>query len=240
MYNVNSDQSIQMINKVYQQYPKYNVAVDCAIFGYEEGELKLLLYPRGFEPSIGKWSLMGGFVGDNESLEQAAFRVLMQTTGLKDIFLEQVLAFSKPDRDPGARVISMSFVALIRIDQHDKDLVRENGAHWWPITKLPAMVFDHGEIVDKALVFLQRRAATELIGRELLPDMFTLMQLRNLYEAIYQRPFDPGNFRKKALSLNVLGKLNVKNTSESKKGAFYYHFLPQDSEVAKINDFKFC
>ncbi len=96
-------------------HPKHFVAVDCAIFGYEEGELKILLYPRGFEPSLGKWSLMGGFVQDNESVEVAARRVLMQTTGLREIYLEQVAAFSEPDRDDGARVISIAFVALIPI-----------------------------------------------------------------------------------------------------------------------------
>ena len=204
--------------ETYKLYPKHYVAVDCSIFGYEDGELKLLLYPRGFEPSYGKWSLMGGFVQESESMEEAAMRVLMQTTGLKDIFLEQASAFSKPDRDPGARVISMAYVALIRIDIHDKDLVRENGAHWWPVTKLPSLVFDHESIVENALAVLQQKASIDLIGKELLPDMFTLMQLRNLYEAIFQKSFDPGNFRKKVLSVGILERSNSKNTTESKKG----------------------
>lgn len=216
--------TIQMLSEMYKQHPKHYVAVDCSIFGYEDGELKLLLYPRGFEPSLGKWSLMGGFVQENESMEEAALRVLLQTTGLKDIFLEQGNAFSNPNRDPGARVISMTFVALIRIDIHDKDLVRENGAHWWPITKLPSLVFDHESIVENALGLLQKKASIDLIGRELLPEMFTLMQLRNLYEAIFQKTFDPGNFRKKVLSVGILERLNSKNTTESKKGAYYYRF----------------
>jgi len=219
-----SEHSIIVQNEIYKQHPKHYIAVDCSIFGYEEGELKLLLYPRGFEPSLGKWSLMGGFVQENESMEEAARRVLLQTTGLKDIFLEQGSAFSKPDRDPGARVISMTFVALIRIDIHDKDLVRESGAHWWPVTKLPALVFDHEEIVANALSLLQQKASIDLIGNELLPEMFTLMQLRNLYDAIFQKSFDPGNFRKKVLSEGILNRLNIKNTNESKKGAFYYQF----------------
>jgi 8-oxo-dGTP diphosphatase len=167
-------------------------------------------------------------------LEEGAQRVLLQTTGLKDIFLEQATAFSKPDRDPGARVISMTFVALIRIDIHDKDLVRENGAHWWPVTKLPSLVFDHQEIVMNALTLLQQKASIDLIGKELLPQMFTLMQLRNLYEAIFQKSFDPGNFRKKALSVGVLERLNLKNTTESKKGAYYYQF--KKSETANQNE----
>ena len=222
------ENSILKQAEIYKQHPKHYVAVDCSIFGYEDGELKLLLYPRGFEPSQGKWSLMGGFVQENESVEEAAGRVLLQTTGLKDLFLEQASAFSRPDRDPGARVISMTFVALIRIDIHDKDLVRESGAHWWPVRKLPAMIFDHEAIVENALALLQQKASMGLIGNELLPDMFTLMQLRNLYEAIFQRTFDPGNFRKKVLSIDILERLNIKNTTESKKGAFYYKFKKID------------
>ncbi len=223
------ESAILMLTELYKQYTKHYVAVDCSIFGYEDGELKLLLYPRGFEPAQGKWSLMGGFVQENESVEEAARRVLLQTTGLKDIFLEQASAFSKPDRDPGARVISMTFVALIRIDIHDKDLVRESGAHWWPVTKLPALIFDHEEIVANGMSLLQQKASIDLIGKELLPEMFTLMQLRNLYEAIFQKSFDPGNFRKKVLSLGILERLNLKNTKESKKGAFYYQFRSGDT-----------
>jgi ADP-ribose pyrophosphatase YjhB (NUDIX family) len=221
-------------------HPKLHVAVDCVIFGYEDAELKLLLRPREMEPAMGKWSLMGGFVDSDESLENAAMRVLSATTGLKDIFLEQVAAFSAVDRDPGARVISIAFVALIQIDQHDKALVRENGAHWWPLKQLPELIFDHDQIIQGGLQLLQKRASYELTGKELLPERFTLMQLRSLYEAIYQRSFDPGNFRKKVLSLNVLERLNIKNTTESKKGAFYYRFKENEDvsygdRIFKVN-----
>jgi len=239
-YNkMEGEKAILMLSELYKQHPKHYVAVDCSIFGYEDGELKLLLYPRGFEPSLGKWSLMGGFVQETESMEEAARRVLLQTTGLKDIFLEQATAFSKPNRDPGARVISMTFMALIRIDIHDKDLVRENGAHWWPVTKLPALIFDHEEIVANALELLQQKASIDLIGKELLPEMFTLMQLRNLYEAIFQKTFDPGNFRKKVLSVGILERLNLKNTKESKKGAFYYQFKSGDTGLRSERIVKF-
>jgi len=214
-----------MLSQIYKLHPKHYVAVDCSIFGYEGGELKLLLYPRAFEPEKGKWSLMGGFVAENESLEDAARRVLLQTTGLKDIFLEKAWAYSAPNRDPGARVISMNFVSLIRIDLHDKELVAGSGAKWWPVTNLPALIFDHGEMIRNAIVLLQQKAVIDLIGKELLPEMFTLTQLRNLYEAIFQKTLDPGNFRKKVLSLAVIERLNEKNTTASKKGAFYYRFV---------------
>jgi 8-oxo-dGTP diphosphatase len=233
------ENALSMLSKIYKQHPRHYVAVDCSIFGYEEGELKLLLYPRGFEPARGKWSLMGGFVQQDESLEEAARRILLQTTGLQDIFLEQAAAFSKTDRDPGARVISMTFVALIRIDQHDKELVRENGAHWWPVTKLPALIFDHDAIIRNALSVLQQKAGINLVGKELLPELFTLMQLKNLYEAIFQRTFDPGNFRKKVLSLDIIERSNEKNTSESKKGAYYYRFKETESEMRSERIVKF-
>ena len=218
--------------KLYSNHPKHFVSVDCVIFGYRNDELCLLLYPRGFEPSQGKWSLMGGFIQKNESSEEAAKRVLTQTTGLKNIYLEQVETFAQPNRDPEARVISISYYALSRMDEYDEKSVREHGAHWWPITELPQMIFDHTNMVEKALIKLQQKSGYSLVGKELLPEKFTLMQLRKLYEAIFQREFDPGNFRKKILSLDTLQRLNTKNYSESKKGAFYYKC--QNSKSEKI------
>ena len=208
--------------ELYKLHPRYHVAVDCVILGYQDEEIKLLLYPRSFEPSKGKWSLLGGFVQDNESADEAAARILKQTTGLEQIYLEQVAAFSDHGRDPEARVISLAYFALIRIDLHNEDCVRENGAYWIPIRKLPNLIFDHQSMFEKALVKLQQKAGYSLVGLELLPEMFTLIQLRKLYEAIFQHEYDPGNFRKKILSLGALEKLNVKDASESRKGAFYY------------------
>ncbi len=206
----------------YKGHSKYLLAVDCVVFGYEMGELKLLLYPRGFEPGKGKWSLIGGFVQPDESCEEAATRVLKQTTGLQDIFLEQVAAFSSPSREEFLRVISLAFFALIDIREHSNNLAREQKSGWWPLSQLPELIFDHSEMVDKALTRLQQKAGYSLVGIELLPDKFTLLQLRKLYEAIYQRKFDAGNFRKKILSLDVLEKLEEKNWTESRKGAYYY------------------
>jgi ADP-ribose pyrophosphatase YjhB (NUDIX family) len=217
--------------ELYKIHPQHYVSVDCAILGYQDEEVKLLLYPRSFEPFKGNWSLLGGFVEENESADEAAARILKQTTGLEQIFLEQVASFSKPDRDPEARVISLAYYALIRIDLHDEECVKENGAFWVSINKLPNLIFDHQEMFEKALVKLQQKAGYSLCGSELLPEMFTLIQLRKLYEAIFQREFDPGNFRKKILSLEVLEKLSVKDASESKKGAFYYRAKSNIGEI---------
>jgi ADP-ribose pyrophosphatase YjhB (NUDIX family) len=217
--------------ELYKVHPQYYVAVDCVILGYQDEEIKLLLYPRSFEPYKGSWSLLGGFVEENESADQAAARILKQTTGLEEIFLEQVASFSDPRRDPEARVISLAYYALIRIDLHDEECVKENGAYWVPIRELPTLIFDHAEMFGKALVKLQQKAGYSLCGSELLPEMFTLIQLRKLYEAIFQREFDPGNFRKKILSLGVLEKLSVKDASESRKGAFYYKAKSNIGEI---------
>ena len=217
--------------ELYKEHPRHFVAIDCVILGYQDEEIKLLLYPRSFEPYKGKWSLLGGFVQENESGDEAAARILRQTTGLGQIFLEQVASFSELNRDPEARVISLAYFALIRIDLHDEECVRENGAYWVPIRKLPQLIFDHQAMFEKALVKLQQKAGYSLVGLELLPEMFTLIQLRKLYEAIFQREFDPGNFRKKILSLGVLEKLTVKDVSESRKGAFYYKAKSNIGEI---------
>ena len=193
------------------RYPKYHVAVDCIIFGYENEKLKLLVSRRRFQPALGEWSLMGGWVNDEETVEKAAKRVLFQVTGLKDIYLEQVQVFSQPKRDPGGRVISVTFYAMIRIDKHDKELVNEHGAEWRSIDKIPKLVFDHNQMVQISHEKLKMKASYDLIGKNLLPSKFTILQLRTLYEAIFQRSFDPGNFRKKILSLKVLERLNEKN-----------------------------
>ena len=224
---------------LYRGSPKQYVAVDCVIFGYEDYELKLLLHPRPLEPDKGGWSLMGGFCGDEESLEEAAERVLEKNTGLTDIFLDQVQAFSRPDRDPGGRVISVVFYALIPLFQQDVEKVRRKGAKWFPVSDLPDMIFDHSEMVENAMKKLQMRAGYHLVGRELLTEQFTLNQLRRLYEAIFQRELDPGNFRKKVLSLKVLERLNKKNTTESKKGAYLYRFVSEpeasSERILKVN-----
>lgn len=210
----------------YVKHPKILVAVDSIIFGFNENdtELKVLLLKRKFEPSKGEWSLMGGFVNPDESLDAAAQRIVLQLTGLDDVYMEQLYAFGDPARDPGGRIISVSYVSLIKINEHDRELVRKNGAYWIPLSELPNLIFDHSEMVSKALRKLRIRARTQPIGFELLPEKFTIPQLQRLYEAIYQTPFDKRNFRRKVLTMGLLDKLDEKEKETSKKGAYYYEF----------------
>ena len=196
----------------YSEHEKFHVAVDSIIFGYdEEGrELKVLLLKRKFQPAMGEWSLMGGFLNANESIDEAAKRILTQLTGLSEVYMEQLYTFGELDRDPGARIISVAYFALIKINASDLELVRTHGATWVPISAMPQLIFDHSAMVDRALKKLQIRARTQPIGFELLPDKFTIPQLQGLYEAIYNKTLDKRNFRRKLLSMDLLEKAGRK------------------------------
>jgi len=227
--------------KLYSEHHKHLVAVDCIIFGYDilEKEIKLLLIKRSFEPALGKWSLAGGFVKENESLDEAASRILYKLTGLRDVYMEQSYTYGEIDRDPGARVISTSYSALIAIQDIDRELKELNGAHWQSLTRLPLLIFDHADMVRRALNELQDQIKVRPVGFALLPEKFTLVQLQDLYEAIYQRKIDKRNFRKKILSMNILEKLDEKEKVTSKKGAFYYKFNEKRYEIYKKQGFFF-
>ena len=200
------------------------VATDCIVFGFDSGELKLLLFKRRVEPHKGEWSLIGSFVDLDEDVDAAARRVLKEITGLERVFFEQVKTYGKKDRDPGYRCISIAQYALLRIDRYDKELVDRHGAFWYRIQDLPDLVLDHRTMVEDALQTLRRKARYQPIGFELLPEKFTIPQLQSLYEAIYQRELDPRNFRKKVLSLGVLKKWDEKDRNSSKRGAYLYSF----------------
>jgi ADP-ribose pyrophosphatase YjhB (NUDIX family) len=227
--------------KIYSDKSRHLVAVDCIIFGYDISEkvIKLLLVKRSFEPAMGKWSLAGGFIDADESLDEAANRILFKLTGLRNVFLEQSFTYGNINRDPGARVISTSYFSLIKIQDIDKNAQQTNGAHWRSITELPELIFDHGEMVARALEELRCQIKVKPVGFELLPEKFTLVQLQDLYEAIYQRNIDKRNFRKKILSMNLLQKFDEKEKTTSKKGAYYYKFIGEKYQTLRQNGFYF-
>lgn len=219
----------------YSSNDTFYVAVDCIILGFKENELCVLLLKRGFEPAKGKWSLAGGFVKKKESLDQSAIRILTELTGLSDIFMEQVEAFGEIERDPGERVISVAYYALINTAHYNPQLVRHYHTRWYNLKKLPALIFDHNVMIQKSIVRLKQKAGIQPIGFNLLPEHFTLIQLQRLYEAIYQKEFDNRNFRKKILSFDFIEKLEVKDKSSSKRGSFLYKFNKEKYEKANIN-----
>ena len=208
----------------YNINPRFYVSVDCIIFGFDKGSLKLLLLKRNFEPAKGSWSLMGGFVQDGESVDDAAKRVLAELTGLENVYMEQVGTFGEVDRDPGERVISVAYYALININKYDRNLVQQHNAHWAEINEIPPLVFDHPQMVKQARIMLQKKASSEPIGFNLLPSQFTLFQLQSLYEAIYGEPLDKRNFRKRVADLNYIEKTDKIDKTGSKRGAALYKF----------------
>jgi ADP-ribose pyrophosphatase YjhB (NUDIX family) len=198
------------------------VAVDCIIFGFDGNDIKLLLIQRGLNPEKGKWSLMGGFLQPDESLEQAANRVLKKLTGLEGVFMQQLEAFGEPDRDPVERTISIAYFALIDIHNYEKQLSNDYHAEWFHLKKIPDLIFDHKKMVEGAKRQLRYKAALHPILFELLPTRFTIPQLQILYERIYDTRFDNRNFSRKVLSTELLIKQKEKDKANSKKGAFYY------------------
>jgi 8-oxo-dGTP diphosphatase len=216
-------------NLLFQQHmTKYSgqqrilVAVDCIIFGFDGMDIKLLLIQRSFEPEKGKWSLMGGFLQRDEKMEEAADRILKQLTGLEGVYMEQLFAFSDPDRDPEERTISVAYFALIDIHQYEKQLSDQYNAEWFLLSKRPRLIFDHDEMVRCAQRQLRYKAALHPLLFELLPARFTIPQLQNLYEGVYETIFDNRNFTRKIMSTGLLVKQASKDKSGSKKGAYYY------------------
>lgn len=207
------------------QYPgqkHYLVAVDCIIFGFDGEHLKLLLIKRGFEPKKDEWSLMGGFVQPTESLNEAAERILHQLTGLSGVYLEQLQTLGHPDRDPIERTFSVAYFALIDIHKYEKQISKDYSPSWVSFNKAPNLIFDHSYMVSVARKSLRYKASLHPILFELLPEKFTMRQLQNLYEDVYDTTFDKRNFSRKILSTALLIKQREKDKAGSKRGAFYY------------------
>jgi ADP-ribose pyrophosphatase YjhB (NUDIX family) len=208
--------------KRYNRQNRILVAVDCIIFGFDGQDIKLLLIKRGFEPEKGRWSLMGGFVQPGESFEVSAQRVLKQLTGLENVYLEQLYAFGDPHRDPLERTASVAYFALIDISKYEKQLSDNFHPEWFYLKKVPSLIFDHKEMIQMAKEKLRYKAAFHPVLFELLPAKFTLPQLQNLYESVYESHMDKRNFSRKVLSTGLLIKQKQKDKGGSKKGAFYY------------------
>ncbi|MFT4093351.1 MAG: NUDIX domain-containing protein [Niabella sp.] len=225
--------------KKHTSIKKFAVAIDCIVFGFDGQHLKLLLIKRGFEPEKGKWSLMGGFVGDAESADVAASRILKSLTGLEGIYLEQFHTFSSLLRDPAQRTISIAYFALIDIKKYKHPLNPDFEAAWFPIKDFPQLIFDHNEMVLSAQKKLQYKAASHTILFELLPEKFTLPLLQTLFEDVFDTNFDKGNFSRKMLSTKLLIKQKEKDKSNSKKGAYYYtldkkHYQQNLHKISKL------
>jgi ADP-ribose pyrophosphatase YjhB (NUDIX family) len=208
----------------YSEYQKIFVSVDCIIFGFEENKLKVLIGKRKMDPGRGEWSLYGGFVRIDESVDDAANRTLFELTGMRNIYMRQVGAFGSVDRDPGERVVSVAYYALINVKDYDRQLLQEHGVEWVNIEEMPPLYSDHREMVNKARKMMKEIIKTEPVGFRLLPNLFTLTQLQRLYEAVNGEELDKRNFRKRIKEMDFIEKTELIDKTSSKRGAYLYRF----------------
>lgn len=207
------------------EFPRAALTVDCVVFGFDEGSLKILLIRRGIEPFKGSWALPGGFVRTDETLDEAARRELREEAGLEKIYLEQLYTFGGIGRDPRERVVSVAWFALVRRADHLPAAATDAAeAAWFEADKVPSLAFDHAEILATALDRLRGKIRWQPVGFELLPKKFTLSQLQALYEAILGRELDKRNFRKKLLALDLLAALDETTTAGSRRPAQLFRF----------------
>ncbi|MBC7865462.1 MAG: NUDIX hydrolase [Bacteroidia bacterium] len=221
-------------------YERPALATDCVIFGFDGGELKVLLMERETEDSQSTWSLPGGFVYMNETTEESAKRILHEKTGIKNVFVEQLYTFSEVDRDPRQRVVAVAYYALVNNKKFQiaAGLNAKNVA-WFELSKMPKLIFDHSKIVKTALIRLKGKVRYQPIGFELLNEKFTLTQLQQLYEAILETTTDKRNFRKKILSMKLLKALNEKEQNVARKAAQYFSFDKQAYKEFTHSGFNF-
>ncbi|HEY6162701.1 MAG TPA: NUDIX domain-containing protein [Bacteroidia bacterium] len=207
------------------EYPRPALTTDCVIFGFGGNGLKVLLVEREKEPFKNKWALPGGFVHENENAEESAERVLLEKTGMKNVFIEQLYTFTQPDRDPREWIVSVTYFALVNNRQLQlitgRDIVK---AEWFGVGHVPRLAFDHNNIVKKALERLRGKVRYQPIGFELLDEKFTLTQLQQLYEAVLGTVIDKRNFRKKILGMGLLKALNEKEKNVGRRAARYFSF----------------
>lgn len=222
------------------EYPRPALTVDLVIFGIDEGDLKVLLIQRGQAPFEGKWALPGGFVHEDESLDDAARRELWEEAGVKTTYLEQLYTFGRVDRDPRFRVVTVAYFALVKLTEHKPRAATDaKNAAWFPISDVPTLAFDHDKILERALTRLKAKVRYQPVGFELLPEKFTLTQLQRLYETILERPLDKRNFRKKIIKMELLKELDEIEKDVAHRAARLYQFDAKRYERLSRKGFNF-
>ncbi len=205
------------------------VTVDTVALAVQEGQLEIVLVKRKREPFKNLWALPGGFLSDDDSIEDAATRVLFEETNVGGVYLEQLYTFGDRGRDPRARVVTASYLALLRQDDLELRASSDaSGVAWWPVLDLPQLAFDHRRIVEYAHQRIKYKIEYSAAAFSLLPDKFTLRDLQSVYEAVLGRPVDNRNFRKKFLKSGVLRELDETTQQGSFRPARLYCFSQEE------------
>ena len=219
------------------KYPHPAVTADCVIFGFDGVGIKVLLIQRGIEPYKGKWAFPGGFMNIDETIEECAKRELEEETGLKASSVEQFYTFTDVNRDPRERVITVAHYALVRLEEV-KGGDDARSAQWFAMNEIPSLAFDHDRILRIAVNRLKERICFEPIGFELLPEIFTMSALQNLYEAILEMKFDRRNFYNKMLKLGILSEAEERPKNASRRTPIKYRFNAKKYAELKQKGFR--
>lgn len=234
-YEVHKTYSDNPKNYDSSSYEKPGVSVDIIIFTIKDEDLKVLLVKRKSWPFEDMWALPGGFVGLDESLDDAAKRELLEETNVKDIYLEQLYTFGEPNRDPRTRVITVSYFALISSTELKiKAASDAKDVAWFSVDELPELAFDHNKMMVYALDRIRNKIEYTNIAFQLLPDKFTLTELQKTYEVILNKELDKRNFRKKVKEMDMVKPLKEKKMEGAHRPAQLFVFK-KESERTLIN-----
>ncbi|MBL8062117.1 MAG: NUDIX hydrolase [Anaerolineales bacterium] len=213
------------MNTKYGDYEQTGVTVDLSIFTVNEDRLKAMLVRRAEAPFQGFWSLPGGFLKNGESLDAAAQRVLIEKTGVNDVYMEQLYTFGDPKRDPRSRVITVAYIALIPWQNLPKpESEKVTGLTWVSVDSLPKLAFDHKEIMSYAVKRLRAKVSYSNIVHGLMPRQFRLSELQSMYECIIDDKLDKRNFRKRMLATGLLKETGKKDLAGAHRPAMLYQF----------------
>ena len=223
-----------------EKFFQFGLSVDCVVFGYQDGALKILMIKRGAEPYINQWALPGDLVYPNEDIEVAARRILHDLTAIDNLYLEQTQVYGRVDRHPIGRVITVGYYSLINIEKYDPHASSwAESVYWVDINKIPKLAFDHNEILNQALETLRFRVRHRPVGFELLPQKFTIGELRRLYEALLNETYDSANFRKKILSMKLFKSLGEYEKNVAHRPSRLYSFDKEIYDQLKSKGFSF-
>lgn len=223
-----------------ENFFQFGLSVDCVVFGYQDGILKILLIKRGADPFRGQLALPGDLVYPNEDIEVAARRILFDLTAIKDLYLEQTRVYGQVDRHPIGRVITVGYYCLINIEQYDPHASSwADDVYWMDVHEIPELAFDHNQIVQHSLNTLRERVRHRPVGFELLPAKFTLGHLQKLYEALLDSKYDKANFRKRILSMKMLRSLEENQIDVAHRPARLYSFEKKIYDNLKSKGFSF-
>ena len=207
---------------MFKETKTHEVTTDVVILTIKDDKLKVLLVKRANEPFKGKWAIPGGYVRMSEDLDAAAMRILKEKTNVDNIYLEQLYTFGDPLRHPVSRVITCAYFALIRAE--DVDVISTDNVAWHKVNDLPALAFDHKEIIQYSLKRTRERLEMCPVAYQLLNEKFTLTEMQKAYELIMGKKLDKRNFRKKVIQTEGLRELDEFSKSTSKRPARLYTF----------------